>query len=53
MMALGRYNDNQFNKSTLKYTFVNGSYIEFFSVDQPDKYEVQDVMFYMLTNVIM
>lgn len=37
MMALGRYNDNQFNKSTLKYTFVNGSYIEFFSVDQPDK----------------
>ena len=37
MMALGRYNDNQFNKSTLKYTFANGSYIEFFSVDQPDK----------------
>ena len=37
MMALGRYNDNQFNKSILKYTFVNGSYIEFFSVDQPDK----------------
>lgn len=36
-MALGRYNDNQFNKSTLKYTFGNGSYIEFFSVDQPDK----------------
>ena len=37
MMALGRYNDNQFNKSTLKYTFGNNSYIEFFSVDQPDK----------------
>lgn len=37
MMALGRYTDNQFNKSTLKYTFANGSYIEFFSVDQPDK----------------
>jgi phage terminase large subunit len=37
IMALGRYNDNQFNKSTLKYTFTNGSYIEFFSVDQPDK----------------
>ena len=37
MMALGRYNDSQFNKSTLKYTFGNGSYIEFFSVDQPDK----------------
>jgi len=37
IMALGRYNDAQFNKSTLKYTFTNGSYIEFFSVDQPDK----------------
>ena len=37
MMALGRYKDEQFNKSTLKYTFANGSYIEFFSVDQPDK----------------
>jgi phage terminase large subunit len=37
MMVLGRYNDNQFNKSTLKYTFGNGAYIEFFSVDQPDK----------------
>lgn len=37
IMALGRYNDAQFNKSTLKYTFANGSYIEFFSVDQPDK----------------
>lgn len=32
-----RYNDNQFNKSTLKYNFTNGSYIEFFSTDQPDK----------------
>jgi len=37
IMALGRYKDEQFNKSTLKYTFANGSYIEFFSVDQPDK----------------
>ena len=32
-----RYNDIQFNKSTLKYNFNNGSYIEFFSTDQPDK----------------
>ena len=32
-----RYNDVQFNKSTLKYNFYNGSYIEFFSTDQPDK----------------
>ena len=35
--GLNRYNDSQFNKSTLKYTFTNGSYIEFFSTDQPDK----------------
>ena len=37
MIILNRYRDSQFNKSTLKYTFSNGSYIEFFSVDQPDK----------------
>jgi phage terminase large subunit len=37
MMALNRYKDDQFNKSTLKYTFQNGSSIEFFSADQPDK----------------
>lgn len=35
--GLNRYNDVQYNKSTLKYTFTNGSYIEFFSTDQPDK----------------
>jgi phage terminase large subunit len=29
--------DSRFNKSSLKYTFANGSYIEFFSADQPDK----------------
>lgn len=37
LKGLGRYNDNQINKSVLKYTFTNGSYIEFFSTDQPDK----------------
>jgi phage terminase large subunit len=37
MMALNRYKDDQFNKSTLKYTFINGSFIEFFSADQSDK----------------
>ena len=37
MLMLNRYRDSQFNKSTLKYSFTNGSYIEFFSVDQPDK----------------
>ena len=37
MMATNRYRDQQFNKSVLKYNFANGSYIEFFSVEQPDK----------------
>ena len=37
MMSTGRYRDNQWNRSTLKYSFTNGSYIEFFSVEQPDK----------------
>lgn len=33
----GNYNQNNFNKSNLTYKFSNGSYIEFFSADQPDK----------------
>ena len=37
MMDLNRYKSANFNKSTLKYTFSNGSYIEFFSADQPDR----------------
>ena len=37
LKGLNRYTDSQFNKSTLKYTFSSGSYIEFFSTDQPDK----------------
>ena len=37
MMVTNRYRDNQWNRGVLKYTFVNGSYIEFFSVEQPDK----------------
>jgi len=31
-----RYNDNQFNRSLLKYNFFNGSYIEFFSASSDD-----------------
>ena len=31
------FNANNFNKSNLTYKFSNGSYIEFFSADQPDK----------------
>ena len=37
LKSLNRYKESQYNKSTLKYTFTNGSYIEFFSSDQPDK----------------
>lgn len=37
IVALKRYHPQFFNKSLLKYTFPNGSYIEFFSTDQPDK----------------
>jgi len=31
------FNANNWNKSNLTYTFANGSFIEFFSADQPDK----------------
>jgi len=37
MIATNRFRDSQWNRSALKYTFTNGSYIEFFSVEQPDK----------------
>ena len=37
MVATNRFRDSQWNRSSLKYTFTNGSYIEFFSVEQPDK----------------
>ena len=37
LKGLNRYDDNKYNKSTLKYEFSNSSYIEFFSTDQPDR----------------
>ena len=37
MIETGNYIDSHFNKSNLKYTFGNDSYIEFFSADQPDR----------------
>ena len=37
MIETGRYIDSSWNRSGLKYNFKNGSYIEFFSVEQPDK----------------
>ena len=37
MLLTNRFRDSQWNRSSLTYTFTNGSYIEFFSVEQPDK----------------
>jgi len=37
MKATGRYNDANYNRTLLTYTFANGSYIEFFSADQEGK----------------
>lgn len=37
LKGLNRYDESKFNRSTLKYTFSNGSFIEFFSADQPDR----------------
>lgn len=33
----GNFNQERWNRSSLTYTFANGSFIEFFSADQPDK----------------
>ena len=37
MKATKRWRDERWQKALLRYEFANGSYIEFFSVDQPDK----------------
>lgn len=37
MRATGRWVEDRFNRTLLKYNFSNGSYIEFFSADQSDK----------------
>lgn len=37
MQMTGNWSEGSYNKSDMKYRFKNGSYIEFFSVDQPDK----------------
>jgi len=37
MKSTNRYIDKNYNRSLLKYTFNNGSYIEFFSVDDESK----------------
>ena len=35
LKGMQRFNEEKYNRSTLKYEFSNGSYIEFFSTDQP------------------
>jgi phage terminase large subunit len=37
MEMMNRWDDASYNKSTLRYTFSNGSYIEFFSADHEAK----------------
>jgi phage terminase large subunit len=37
MLWTGNFNEGNFNQSSLTYRFNKGSYIEFFSADQPDK----------------
>ena len=37
MRWIGNFNESNFNQSNLTYRFTKGSYIEFFSADQPDK----------------
>jgi phage terminase large subunit len=37
MRSTNRWIEGSFSKSLLKYTFANGSFIEFFGADQPDK----------------
>tara|TARA_R100001460_G_scaffold31946_1_gene62799 strand:- start:479 stop:1639 length:1161 start_codon:yes stop_codon:yes gene_type:complete len=37
MRWINRYHDERYNKSHLKYTFANGSFIEFFSADDSSK----------------
>ena len=43
----GNFNSDRWNKTSLTYTFANGSFIEFFSADQPDKHRGarRDVLF--------
>ena len=42
MILTGRWFDNYFNRTDMKYQFPNGSYIEFFSADSGDKGTSED-----------
>ena len=46
MKGLNRYREKEFNRSTLKYEFWTGSYIEFFSTDQPELINMQNMTVY-------
>ena len=37
LVSTGRFDPGKWNKSLLQYTLSNGSYLEFFSADQPDR----------------
>ena len=37
LKGLNRFDESKFNRSLLKYTFSNGSFIEFFSTDMPNR----------------
>jgi phage terminase large subunit len=52
--GLNRYKESQHNKSLMKYTFTNGSYIEFFSTDDSSKLRGarRDLLFINESNTI-
>jgi len=54
LKGLNRYKENQHNKSLMKYTFTNGSYIEFFSTDDSSKLRGsrRDILFINEANTI-
>ena len=54
LKGLNRYKENQHNKSIMRYTFNNGSYIEFFSTDDSSKLRGarRDVLFVNESNTI-
>lgn len=54
LKSLNRYKESQHNKSLMRYTFTNGSYIEFFSTDDSSKLRGarRDVLFVNECNTI-
>jgi phage terminase large subunit len=47
LQMVGMYKEQNWNKSSLTYTFSNEAFIEFFSAQiNPTNYEVQGVTFY-------